>query len=263
MIKKLLTQLHNRKDYELSRIVLWLLDTGNIKLMKIYVEQGYVGVPQWAYFHLENTSCYSSAWTEFYKVGVLFKDDRAHRIFLTHSMNECIEHKDCKGLLYLLVELQAVPDEKQMNSIVDMLEEEEKGADTLLHTLLEKIQFEDDGEWHGNSSYSPEERHNLKVSHCAALPLLCYALETNNTKTTKLAIDTQKNLFAEPAAFQRIYHAVKNMSDPETRDTVYRLIGPAAKIIADTWGEPHKFLSMSTFGIKEVIGEANELLALL
>ena len=27
--------------------------------MKIYVEQGYVGVPQWAYFHLENTSCYA------------------------------------------------------------------------------------------------------------------------------------------------------------------------------------------------------------
>ena len=38
---------------------LWLLDIGNIKLMKIYVEQGYVGVPQWAYFHLENTSCYA------------------------------------------------------------------------------------------------------------------------------------------------------------------------------------------------------------
>ncbi len=262
LVKKILTQL-NQKDFHYADTVRWLLSTGDIKLMKIYVAQGYPCVPHWAYFHLEKTTCFSSAWTEFYKVGVLFKDERAYRIFLSHGINECIKHKDCKGLIYLMEELQALPDEKQTNPIIDMLEEGPKGSSNLLQTLLEKIHFEDDGEWHGQSSYSPEERHNLKVSHCAALPLLCYVLESGNKKTMQLAIETQKNLFAEPAAFQRIYQKAKNISDSETQNKIYHLLQPAAEIISATWSEPHKFLSMFPWDIKEIIEEANELLTLL
>ena len=262
LVKKILTQL-NQKDFQYAETVVWLLSTGDIKLMKIYAAQGYPCIPHWAYFHLENTTCYSPAWTQFYKVGVLFKDDRAYQIFQIHSINECIEHKDCKGLLYVLNELQATPDEKQMNAIIDMLEEKPKGSGALLQNLLEKIHFEDDGEWHGQSSYSPEERHNLKVSHCAALPLLCYVLISGNKKTIQRAIETQKNLFAEPAAFHRIYHAKNKVSDSETLNTIHQLLRPAAKIISETWGEPRKFLSMTPWDIKDNMDEANKLLALL
>lgn len=237
LVKRILTQL-NQKDFHYADTVRWLLSTGDIKLMKIYAAQGYPLVPQWAYFHLEKTTCYSSEWTQFYKVGVLFKDERAYRIFLTHSMNECIEHKDCKGLLYVLNELQAIPDEKQMNAIIDMLEGEPKGSGALLQNLLAKIHFEDDGEWHGSTSYSVEERHNLKVTHSAALLLLCYTLEIDNTEMIQLAIETQKSLFAEPAAFKRIFTAAKKITDPSIQKAIYDMIQPAAVSILATWNEP-------------------------
>lgn len=262
LVKKILTQL-NQKDFQYADTVRWLLSTGDIKLMKIYVEQGYPCVPQWAYFHLESTSCYSSTWTEFYKVGVLFKDERAYRIFLTHSVNECIKHQDCDGLYYVLVELHAVPDEKQLAAIISLLKNETDESAKLLRCLLTNLHFEDDGEWHGQSSYSPEERHNLKVSHCAALPLLCHVLRSDNTEMIRLAIETQKNLFSEPAAFQSIYHAAKIISDSEIQNTVFHLLQPAAETIAATWEEPRKFLTMSPFDIKKIIEEAKELLTLL
>ena len=90
-----------------------------------------------------------------------------------------------------------------------------------------------------------------------------YTLRSNNAEMIQLAIETQKNLFAEPAAFQSIYHAAKSVSDSETQDTIYHLLQPAAETITTTWGEPHKFLSMSPFDIKKIIEEANSLLALM
>ena len=263
LVKKVLKQLHNLQEFQFAGTVRWLLDTGNIQLMKIYVDQGYPCIPHWTYFHLSNTSCYSSKWTQFYKVGVLFKDDRAYQIFLTHSINECIKHQDCKGLYYLLAELHALPDEKQMDSIIKILQSETKDSAVLLNSLLRNLHFEDDGEWHGNTSYSAEERHNLKVSHSAALPLLTYVLRSDNTENIRLALETQSSLFAEPAAFHSIYHATKNISDPEIQNAVLHLIEPAAKVIVETWDEPKKFLSMSPFDIKKIIEEAKDLLSIL
>ena len=163
----------------------------------------------------------------------------------------------------MLAELHALPDEKQMDSIIKILQSETKDSAVLLNSLWRNLHFEDDGEWHGNTSYSAEERHNLKVSHSAALPLLTYVLRSDNTENIRLALETQSSLFAEPAAFHSIYHATKNISDPEIQNAVLHLIEPAAKVIVETWDEPKKFLSMSPFDIKKIIEEAKDLLSIL
>ncbi len=263
MVKKILKQLHSLKESQLADTVRWLLDTGDIKLMSIYIDQKYPCIPHWPWFYLKNTSCYSPAWTQFYKVDVLFKDERTYEIFLSQSIKECIKHQDCKGVYYLLVSLHAIPDEGQMKSIITMIRNGSVESDRLFDSLLKNLHFEDDGEWHGNTCYSLEERHNMKVSNSAALFFLVWVLKSNDSKNIRIVIDTQQDLFAEPAAFQSIYNAAKDISDQELQYTIYHLLQPAVKIIIETWGEPHKFLTLSPINIENTIIDAKHCLELI
>ena len=262
LVKRVLTQL-NQGYYRYADTVKWIMGTGDIKLMNIYAEQGYPYVSQWTSFNLTNTSCYSSKWTRFYRVGVLFKDEHSYNIFLTLSISECIKHQDCKGLYYLFDELHAIPDDKQIVSIISLLKTGDNYSKKLLFNLIENVRFEDDGEWHGSSGFSQEEQHNIKVKHSAALPLLVFVLESDNAEMIKLAIDDQANLFLEPAAFLSIYKASTHISDPKLQRTIHQLIQPAAETIVETWGTPKRFVGMFPADIQKAIDRAVELIGSL
>ena len=271
IVRRAITKPSGIKDSETHGYVRFILDTGDIDLMQLYCDQGYPGVPSFPCFYLSNTKCFSHPWTKFYTVG-LFADQRAINIFVSHSINACIENRDVKGLAYLLDEMHGNLEKEHMEKFIDVLQKsnidetmaalqkgDNKNVQGLIQYMLQNVRFVyDKATCYMGREVSPEEMRKHEVVDSAAYQLLIYILEEDNPKYVKMAIDYQRSLIMEPGAFYGVYNAIKESKHKELRDTIYGMIAPAARTIADTWGEPDHFVY--DYQVDEEVEEAKAFL---
>ena len=255
-IKRFITHLSGIKDFKLPHIVHWLLDTGDIRLMQLYCDQGYPGIPPFSYFHLSNTTCFSHPWSKFY-TGGLFKDERTYDIFLSHGIDACTKCRDIKGLIYLFDEMHVKPKKEQMELIALTFEEDTlKHKKDLFKCMLGNLQFINDNSVWVGADLSPEETLKRRIEASAELVLLRSAIKLDNHDLTNYAIDTQYNLLVEPGAFYSVYNAIKNSKHDDLRNKIYQIIKPAAQVIIDNWSKPRHFAY--TYGLDAIVNAAKE-----
>ena len=260
LVKKIIKNLHEHQSSELADIVGWILSVGDIGLMKLYISQHYPTLEYNEHMIISSTVCYSEDWAPFFKEGVLFRDEFAVEVFVKKAVGHCIFRRDDKALLFWIDRFHALPTRDQMKTLIRQLGGETEDSTSLVQELLQRLRFQDNGEWHGNSDISIEGRHNSKVSHSSVLDLLVYSLRVKDKETIEIATTTQSNLFSEPAAFCRIYDAAKTIPYADIQNKIYRILLPTARIIVSTWDNPEKTSTIPTYDIQKSICLAKELI---
>ena len=259
VIRKFLSKLSGMQDHIMDHIIYWILGTGDIRLMKYYMDQGYEYRSSFSNFYLTNTKCFSHSWMRFY-TDDFFADDRARYRFTLQGIKSCIGNKDENGLIFLFYEMHATPPRKEeIDKIIDMMKHNNSSKKAaLIKCMLNTINLANDNNVQTIRDCPEEEMRRHKVKDSSILALVQYVLHDDNPELINLAIETQRDLFDEPGAFYAIYNGIKDSKHKELRDRIYAMIEPAARTIVDVWSIPRYF--RYTYSLDANIQAAKEFL---
>ena len=258
VIRKFLTKLSGMQDHIMDHIMYWILGTGDIRLMKHYMDQGYVYRSSFSNFHLIGTKCFSHSWMQFY-TDDFFVDDRARYRFSLQGLKSCTGNKDYNGLIFLFDEMHAIPRKEEVDKIIDMMRESNSSKRTaLIKCMLNNLYLSNDNNVQIRRDCPEEELRKHKVEDSSILSLVQYVLHDDNPELINLAIETQRDLFDEPGAFYAIYNGIKDSKHKELQERIYTMIDPAARTVVDVWSIPGYF--RYTYSLDENIQAAKEFL---